>query len=132
MPGFSSHADKNMLLSWLKNTNCKKVFVNHGEDTICDDFAELCEKTFGYSASAPFSGDIFDLKTGKYEYLASAKRLVTKNKEAGKRARLIYDRLLAAGNRLLKVIEHNKGGTNKDLSKFTDQINHLCEKYERK
>lgn len=132
LPGFSSHADKNMLLSWLKNTNCKKVFVNHGEDTICDNFAELCEKTFGYSASAPFSGDIFDLKTGKYEYLASAKRLVSKKKEAGKRARLIYDRLLAAGNRLLKVIEHNKGGTNKDLSKFTDQINHLCEKYERK
>ena len=29
------------------------------------------------------------------------------------------------------VITHNEGGTNKDLAKFTDQINALCDKWDR-
>ena len=33
--------------------------------------------------------------------------------------------LVAAGQRLLTVITRNKGGANKDLSKFADQINSL-------
>jgi metallo-beta-lactamase family protein len=47
------------------------------------------------------------------------------------RAQAIFDRLVAAGNRLLMVIAHNKGGTNKDLVRFTDQINSLCDKWDR-
>ena len=37
----------------------------------------------------------------------------------------------AAGQRLLAVIAHNRGGANKDLSKFADQINSLCDKWDR-
>ena len=40
-------------------------------------------------------------------------------------------RLLAAGTRLLDVIAHNQGGSNKDLSRFRDQIIALCEKWDR-
>ena len=29
------------------------------------------------------------------------------------------------------VIEHNKGGTNKDLARFTSQIQSLCDKWDR-
>ena len=29
------------------------------------------------------------------------------------------------------VIEHNRGGANKDLARFADQINALCEKWNR-
>ena len=47
------------------------------------------------------------------------------------RAQAIFDRLVAAGNRLLTVIAHNKGGANKDLVRFTDQINSLCDKWDR-
>ena len=36
-----------------------------------------------------------------------------------------------AGKRLLRVIEHNEGGANKDLAKFADQINALCDKWDR-
>ena len=39
--------------------------------------------------------------------------------------------LVAAGQRLLTVITRNKGGANKDLSKFADQINSLCDKWDR-
>ena len=35
------------------------------------------------------------------------------------------------GKRLLRVIEHNEGGANKDLAKFADQINALCDKWDR-
>ena len=38
---------------------------------------------------------------------------------------------VAAGQRLLTVITRNKGGANKDLSKFADQINSLCDKWDR-
>ena len=41
------------------------------------------------------------------------------------------EKLLAAGKRLLAVIEKNRGGANKDLAKFTSQINDLCDKYDR-
>ena len=39
--------------------------------------------------------------------------------------------LPGAGKRLLRVIEHNEGGANKDLAKFADQINALCDKWDR-
>ena len=42
-----------------------------------------------------------------------------------------YIRLLTASERLKSVIEHNEGGTNKDLGKFADQIIALCDKWER-
>ncbi len=31
----------------------------------------------------------------------------------------------------MAVIEKNHGGTNKELAKFADQINSLCDKYDR-
>lgn len=39
--------------------------------------------------------------------------------------------LIAAGKRLMTVIQHNEGGANKDLAKFADQINALCDKWDR-
>jgi metallo-beta-lactamase family protein len=38
---------------------------------------------------------------------------------------------LAAGRRLMSVIEKNKGGANKDLAKFADQVTALADKWER-
>ena len=43
----------------------------------------------------------------------------------------VFDRLLAAGRRLLSVIEKNREGANKDLAKFADQITALCDKWDR-
>ena len=47
------------------------------------------------------------------------------------RAATVFQRLVSAGKRLLRVIEHNEGGANKDLAKFADQINALCDKWDR-
>ena len=46
-------------------------------------------------------------------------------------ASTVFARLLSAGQRLLTVIKHNEGGANKDLAKFADQINSLCDKWDR-
>ena len=42
-----------------------------------------------------------------------------------------YRRLEEAGRQLLEVIARNKGGSNKDLGKFADQIRALMDKWER-
>ena len=42
-----------------------------------------------------------------------------------------FERLLNMGKRLLVVIEHNRGGANKDLARFASQIASLCDKWDR-
>ena len=54
-----------------------------------------------------------------------------RSSEGASRAATVFQRLVSAGKRLLRVIEHNQGGANKDLAKFADQINALCDKWDR-
>lgn len=131
LPGISGHADKDHLTGWvsgLKNPP-KRVFVVHGEDKVTDGFAAHLEETLGYAASAPYSGDVYDLIADEWTERAEVK--VAKKKAAAQKVSTIFDRLLAAGERLIAVIHKNKGGANKDLAKFADQINALCDKWDR-
>ena len=100
-------------------------------------FAEKLWDEFRYPAMAPFSGTVFDLKENEFiektvgipiqkESAANAGTLRTRSS-----GNAVFDRLVAAGQRLLTVITRNKGGANKDLSKFADQINSLCDKWDR-
>ena len=47
------------------------------------------------------------------------------------RAGAVFARLIAAGQRLMAVIKQNEGLANKELAKFADQINALCDKWQR-
>jgi metallo-beta-lactamase family protein len=129
----SGHADRDMLLDWLGNIQQppRKVFVNHGDDTVCESFAASITERLGLDAIAPFSGDAYDLLAEEFTEKAAIVKAVPKKKEAKEKVSAIYNALVEAGQRLLKVIEHNKGGANKDLEKFTDRINSLCDKYDR-
>ena len=131
LAGMSGHADKNGLIKWLEayEKKPKRVFVVHGEDTTCNLFVDCLEKEYGYSAYAPFSGTRFNMLTNEIEYEAAP--VPVKKKEASRRVTEVFARLLAAGNRLLAVIAKNEGGANKDLAKFADQINSLCDKWDR-
>ena len=129
LPGLSGHADKNGLLEWVNAFEKKpaRVFIVHGEDSVCNLFAECLKIEHGQRAYAPYSGTRFDLITNTIEYEAAP--VVVK-----KRVFIVSDvfqRLLAAGQRLISVIHKNEGGANKDLAKFADQINALCDKWER-
>ena len=67
--GLSGHADRDGLLDWISAFEKKpdRVFMVHGEDTVCTAFAEtLDEKEKGLRANAPFSGSVFDLVSGQW------------------------------------------------------------------
>lgn len=131
MEGTSGHADKNGLLHWINEfePKPKKVFVVHGEDSVCDDFVECLRNEYGYCAEAPYTGASYSLIDG--QMIESGNREKKSRRVIARRNNSIYDRLIAAGKRLLTVIAHNEGGANKDLAKFTDQINALCDKWDR-
>ena len=132
--GISGHADKNMLLDWLGALEKapRRVFVNHGGDSVCDDFAKEIKATLGYEAIAPFSGDVYDLVSGECIEKGIVTRVTPRIANTKKRASVVFERLLTAGRHLMNVIEQNRGGANKDLARFTSQIEALCDKYERK
>ena len=130
LDGISGHADRDMLLGWLKGLSPKKVFVNHGDDTVCEAFAKSVTETHGYTAVAPHSGDAYDLVSGECIEKCPPVRKVKKT-AATRRADSVYERLLSAGRRLMAIITRSRGGANKDIAKMTDQINSLCDKFEK-
>ena len=127
--GLSGHADKNGLLDWVGGFEQKpqKVFVVHGEEGVCDAFAECLEKEHGIHAYAPYSGTVYDLIANAIVKEAVAVPVKKKSHVVTN----TFTRLMAAGQRLIAVIKHNEGGANKDLAKFADQINALCDKWDR-
>jgi metallo-beta-lactamase family protein len=53
--GFSAHADRYELLTWLKGlqTPPRKVFVVHGETKSASDFADYLRQQTGWDVSVP-------------------------------------------------------------------------------
>ncbi len=132
LAGVSGHADREGLLTWLNHFDKKpeRVFVVHGETSVCDLFTETLKNEYGFDAVAPFSGEVYDLlKNDCLEKGKAVKVQAKANKR--KEASSVYERLVDAGKRLMVVIQHNKGATNKDVAKFTDQINSLCDKWNK-
>ncbi len=132
LAGISGHADRDMLLRWLRAVGADKqqVFVNHGEDTVCDEFAATIREQLGMPASAPYNGAVYDTALGTYT--AEGNKTLLERKSYGARAAdSVYHRLVEAGRRLMAVIEKSRGRANKDLAKFADQVTKLAEKWER-
>ena len=133
LPGISGHADRNNLTKWIGafETPPKKVFIVHGDDKVTENFAAHVHEVYGYDTYAPYSGDTFDLVTG--EQIADGSREMIEKKKNGssKASSNVFARLLAAGQRLLEVINKCEGLPNKELAKFADQINALCDKWSR-
>ena len=130
LAGMSGHADKNGLIEWLTNIGEKPqmVFIVHGEDSVTKNFSECLRTEYGYETYAPYSGTIYDLIDNRVEYEAIP--IPISKKKTGKVSD-VFARLLAAGQRLLNIIHKNEGGANKDLAKFADQVNSLCDKWDR-
>jgi metallo-beta-lactamase family protein len=132
LAGISGHADRDQMLAWLKSMPSvpRQVFVNHGQDTVCDAFAATITETLGLPAEAPYNGAVYDLTTGTRLEKGNTQR-ITRSRDTAFRVTGVFQRLLDAGRRLMHVIEQNRGGANKDLAKFADQINALSDKWER-
>ncbi len=133
LEGFSGHADRNMLIDWLRSMKKppERVYVNHGDDEVCDGFAEVVRQTLGIEAIAPYSGDSFDLLTGETVAAGSRRRIKRASAERKRTASAAWSRLYAAGMRLMNLIERSRGAKTKELAAFTDRINALCDKQEK-
>ena len=129
LAGLSGHADKNGLIEWIFGfeEKPKKVFIVHGEDSVCTGFAETLKIEYGQRAYAPYSGTEFDLLSGKFLYEAEPVSAKKKEKPV---TNSVFARLLAAAQRLLHLAQKCDGMANKDMAKFADQINSLCDKWQ--
>lgn len=132
LEGTSGHADKKGLIDWLSAFEKKphKVFLVHGEDNVVELFADCLRNEYGYKVEAPYTGGSYDLRDGMC--IAEGNRVKkTRRTVEGRKVNPVFERLVQSGRRLMTVIMHNEGGANKDLAKFADQINSLCEKWDR-
>lgn len=134
MDGISGHADLGILLDWIGNLKDKpqQVFVNHGEDTVCDEFARTIEEQLGFPAVAPYNGAVYDLVSG--ECLEEGNKVRIHKDALGdssKKRSTVFEHLMKAGRRLLSIIEKSSGRTNKDLKKFSAEVEALCKKWEQ-
>ena len=134
LPGISGHADRTGLMRWAASFQEKprKVFVVHGDDKVCEIFAKKLTDELQYDTMAPFSGTVYDLLAD--QAVKETVGIPIRKAEIGGqpvKAGGVYARLIAAGQRLMAVIRRNEGGANKDLARFADQINSLCDKWDR-
>ena len=134
LTGLSGHADREGLLKWVNSfePKPKRVFVIHGEDEVENIFTQTLTEQ-GFTACAPYNGEQWAIGAEGAVCLKEGTRTRIEHRvsEGAARAATVFQRLLSAGKRLLRVIEHNEGGANKDLAKFADQINALCDKWDR-
>ena len=136
MPGISGHADVNGLLDWAKTfaeVRPKKVFVTHGDDAVTEIFAKRLNEELGYDTMAPFSGTVYDLAENVCIYEAEGIKIqkASVSPKASRAARA-FEKLLSLGYRLLSVIKKNEGIPNKDLERFSRDVQSLCDKWDRK
>lgn len=136
--GMSGHADQDGLARWLHafTEKPKFVFVNHGEDAVAEHWAKRLQGE-GYAAEAPYNGSVWMLENGRVicadggNTQKIVKPAAGEKTVGGRRASETYNRLVNMGKRLMKVIERNEGGSNKDLARFASQIASLCDKWDR-
>jgi len=129
LPGVSGHADRDGLLEWLGKFERKPgtVFVNHGDDASATAFVETL-KGMGYDAHAPFSGAVYDLIAGAFVEQPAGVPIV-KAKRRAKSA--VFERVLAAIDRLSRVARGLDGAANKELAKLEQQVNRISDEWER-
>ncbi|MBQ6468643.1 MAG: MBL fold metallo-hydrolase [Lachnospiraceae bacterium] len=162
LPGISGHADQNGLLAWAGALKEKprKTFVVHGEDSVCDIFADLLHEKLGYDAEAPYSGAVFDLIAGEFTEKPAGIPIVKEKEEepaaAGEKRKTaepqtaaaaaggieapnpamirnpvsVYARLVDAARKLWTLVNSMKGRSKKEVGNMLDELNDLITKYE--
>ena len=130
LPGKSGHADKAGLIQWITQFDPKPqmVFVNHGDDAAMRSYANCLADEHGLTVSAPFSGAVFDLVADEYITMPEGVP-VARLSPKQRRSLTVFENLLAAVERLMRIARACRGIPNKELAKFTGQINSLADKW---
>ena len=135
LPGVSGHGDVDELIRWITHLSPtpKRVFVNHGEDTVCAGFAERLCREFGLHAAAPYSGTAYDLLAdavvveGRPVPARGAEKAETPRPER----KSLHGKLMLAAKRLYDLLAKSEGRTNYDVERMTRRINDLCNEWEK-
>jgi metallo-beta-lactamase family protein len=134
LPGISGHADKNGLLNWMRGFTPKpqKVFVNHGEDNVCDVFADTLHTELGLDTFAPYSGTVFDLLTGEItvrtEGIPVVRKVTANLGQPDGRAAEAYADAEKSGKELTAFLASCRGRSNRQLRSLAEEIRALIEK----
>lgn len=130
--GLSSHADRDHLLSWIKNFQAPKpqhVFVVHGDREVAPFFAKSVA-SLGFETHAPQYTEVYDLLTGKIVETGYLPERKSKSFDGKSRTTPAYERLVAVGEMLMAAIKRSRGRDNKSLAAFADQLRKLLDKWE--
>lgn len=132
LPGISGHADKNGLIEWINGFEKapRKVFVNHGSDDSCKEFTECLKSEYKLDAYAPYSGTVFDMAFNEFVKITKGVP-ITKLSEKKFKKTSAFARLMACCEKLVYTARNCEGMSNKDLAKFSSQIDNLIEKWKR-
>lgn len=130
MPDMSSHADVDGLLEWLGayRKAPKKVFLVHGDDDAMSSLKEKISEKFGYETACPYSGSVFDLAAGNFEYEAEP-ALIEKEIKSALRNDEHRMRLSKAVEMLSELADRQKQGANRDMDELSQAIENLYERY---
>ena len=133
MTGISGHADREGLVRWVSHIAPKPthVFVVHGEDTVTDSFASLLTTTYGINATAPYTGESWDLLSD--QKIREGTREYVKKDYQPREGRMsdVYRKLFDAAQQLLAIVKKYKEGANKDIRRFTEDIEKLCRRWDK-
>ena len=127
--GISGHADKIGLLNWINHIKNKpsKIFVVHGEDMVCDEFARSIKQEFGIDAYAPYSGGEFNISENEKVTIGTGVRIKQKGANV---ISDIYKALLDALDRLKRIVANSQQIDNKSIKQLTSEIDTICDKWE--
>lgn len=139
---FSSHADRNALLNWIEGADpAMRIFINHGEDTVTEEFAMEAARHTGKPAVAPYSGEVWDLISNELVYKAPVVPVIRKEArsseadhggkvtEATAKATGIYEELRRTSAGLADIVENSRGRSNKELKAMNAEIEAIIRKY---
>ena len=104
----------------------------HGQDEVTEEYAQLLTDNH-IPAHAPLPGEVYDLLENRVVEAGTARvrPTATVKTKPVQPASPAYRRLEQMAKELLLAVEHNRGGSNKDLGKFADQIKSLIDKWDR-
>ncbi|MCR5794530.1 MAG: MBL fold metallo-hydrolase [Solobacterium sp.] len=140
----SAHADRDGLVRWLTDNPQRPdhVFVVHGEDAVASAYAGLLGTSYGYDASAPYTGHVFDLLHNRYLNTEEPERALNgeekkevirqdRNEEQDVCTRNRYfNELMEKGRKLIRLIEKRKDAKNSELKKFLKEIDRLIDRWD--
>lgn len=128
LPGISGHADVNGLINWAKAIGgVKRYFVIHGDPDSAESYAQRLRDELGTDSYAPYSGAEFDIASG--EITVDAEPVPVPKKKYQGNINICYSDLIAASDRLARLIKDSDGRANADMRKLTEAINKLCDEW---